>query len=267
MIATSGKVSRVSRPLVGLCRAAYSFVFPPSCPLCHRELESATLPIDGHSVTPILCPDCTSEVTPPAGNRCQRCGEPLGPHVRSDAGCPMCRPREFRFERVVRLGLYDDLLRDACIRGKAPQNEPLSAALANLLWLLERAALDAIRPDVVVPVPRHVVHRVLRPHHQAETLSRVLAKRLRVSEARRLLVKNRLTPDQSDLPATLRKQNLKDAFAVWFGRSQIAGKTVLLVDDILTTGTTANECSRALLRAGAKRVIVAVIAVVPPSRS
>lgn len=78
-----------------------------------------------------------------------------------------------------------------------------------------------------------------------------------------MLRKIKWTRDQSDLTASHRKLNLKDAFAV--RPRSLAGKTVLLVDDILTTGTTANECSRALLHAGAAKVIVAVIAVVPPS--
>lgn len=80
-----------------------------------------------------------------------------------------------------------------------------------------------------------------------------------------MLRKIKWTPDQSELIASHRKLNLKDAFSVRSRRQSLAGKTVLLVDDILTTGTTANECSRALLHAGAAKVIVAVIAVVPPN--
>ena len=82
---------------------------------------------------------------------------------------------------------------------------------------------------------------------------------------RGLLRKIKWTPDQSDLTAANRKLNLKDAFAVRPRPRSLAGKTVLLVDDILTTGTTASECSRALLHAGVARVIVAVVAVVPPN--
>ncbi len=80
-----------------------------------------------------------------------------------------------------------------------------------------------------------------------------------------MLRKIKWTPDQSDLTAANRKLNLKDAFAVRPRPRSLAGKAVLLVDDILTTGTTANECTRALLKAGVAKVIVVVVAVVPPS--
>ena len=258
---------RVTASVGEVCRAAYRFVFPPCCPLCHGEQASGSLRIQGQFVTPVLCDDCAAEIVPPRENRCRRCGLSLGPFITSDDGCPSCVPRQFRFDRVIRLGTYDDFMRDACIRGKAPHMQPLSAALANLLWLTEQADFEAVGIDLVVPVPRHWTRRVLREHHQAETLSRVLAKRLKRPHVRTLLRKVRLTPDQSDLPAAQRKENLRKAFAVSFvGRRIIANKTVLLVDDILTTGTTANECARTLLQAGAKQVVVAVLAVVPAVR-
>jgi ComF family protein len=161
--------------------------------------------------------------------------------------------------------LYNDVLRTACIRAKAATQSPLAAALANFLWLQECHEFDSASVDLVVPVPRHWTKHLMLPHHAAETISRVLARRLGKPHVRGLLRKIRWTPDQSDLTATNRKLNLKDAFAVRPRPRSLAGKTVLLVDDILTTGTTANECTRALLHAGAAKVIVAVVAVVPPS--
>ncbi len=247
------------RPLLHLGRAALHFVFPPACPLCQADVDHSEV----QPVSARLCGKCLSEVSKPRGNRCRRCGLPVGPYVRSDEGCPKCRSHKFRFQQVIRFGLYDDALRQACIRAKATTQFPLAAALANLLWLSEQLDLQAANVDVIAPVPCHWTRRVMRPHHAAETISRVLAKRLKKPLHRSLLCKKRLTTDQSDLPAAQRRLNLKDAFAVpWHSRSP-TGKTVLLVDDILTTGTTANECTRTLLNAGAKQVIVAVISVVP----
>lgn len=254
-----GLLPQPIRPLVHLGRAALHFVFPPSCPLCQADVDHSGDP----SVSPRLCGKCLSDIAKPRGNRCLRCGLPVGPYVRSDEGCPKCRSHKFRFQQVIRFGLYDDALRQACIRAKATTQFPLAASLANLLWLSEQSDLQAANVDLIAPVPCHWTRRVMRPHHAAETISRVLAKRLRKPLHRSLLRKKRLTTDQSELPAAQRRLNLKDAFAVPWHSNSLTGKTVLLVDDILTTGTTANECTRTLLNAGAKQVIVAVIAVVP----
>ena len=254
----------VTRPLTQLGRAAFRFVFPPSCPMCHRDVEFDGRDDLGRLVAPVLCDRCSVEMLPPPSRHCLRCGLPVGPHALND-GCPHCRSLKFRFSRVIRVGLYDSSLRTACIRAKSSTQFPLAAALANLVWLHEREELDSEQVDLVVPVPRHWTRQLAKPHHAAETISRVLAKRLRKPHGRGLLRKIKWTPDQSDLTAANRKLNLKDAFAVRPRPRSLADKTVLLVDDILTTGTTANECSRALLHAGAAKVIVAVIAVVPPS--
>lgn len=267
---TSGDWSWLLRPLEHFGRAAFRFMFPPSCPLCLRSTETGSWRFeDGRFVTPVLCPECIAAVSSPPGNRCFRCGRPLGPFVKSNSGCPNCRQSKFRFQQVIRLGLYDDKLRAACIRSKAPMQHPLSAALANLLWFDQRSALEEIQADFITYVPRHWFKRFWNNHHSAETVASVLSHELKTPLLRTLLHKTRMTTDQSDLTGPQRRQNLRGAFTVWFlGRRRIQGKTVLLVDDILTTGTTANECTRTLLEAGAKKVVVAVIAVVPqPSYS
>lgn len=257
-------MATLARPLTQLGRAAFRFVFPPSCPLCHRDVELDERDDLGRLVAPVLCDRCSADMLPSPSHHCLRCGLPVGPHARND-GCPHCRSQKFRFRRVIRVGLYDASLRTACIRAKSPTQFPLAAALANLVWLHERDELNSEKIDLVVPVPRHWTRQMVKAHHAAETISRVLARRLAKPHGRGLIRKIKWTPDQSDLTAANRKLNLKDAFAVRPRPRSLAGKTVLLVDDILTTGTTANECTRALLQAGAAKVIVAVIAVVPPS--
>jgi len=253
----------VARPLTQLGRAAFRFVFPPSCPRCRREVEFEERDGRGRLIAPVLCHQCAADLLPPPSRRCVRCGLQVGSHAPTD-GCSHCRSSKFRFRSVIRCGLYDDAMRSACIRAKSSTESPLAAALVNLLWLHARHELDSEQIDVVVAVPRHWTKRLLHRHHAAETLARVLARRLNKPHGRGLLRKIKWTLDQSDLTAAERKLNLKDAFAVWSRPRSLAGKTVLLVDDILTTGTTANECTRALLHAGATQVIVAVIAVVPP---
>ncbi|NOX54314.1 MAG: ComF family protein [Planctomycetes bacterium] len=246
-----------------IASSAIEFFYPAFCPgCCQTLLDEASLNEFGLSLACPLCEACEQAFLPARDDMCFRCGLPVGPYVDASRGCTACRRRSFSFQRVIRLGLYRDELRAACIRSKEPGGEPLAAALARLLWCARQEALQDAGIDLVVPVPHHWLKRLIRPHNSAETIARVLARSLKVPYAGHILAKVRLTPDQSSLPSPRRRRNLAKAFRVR-RLSWVAGKTVLLVDDILTTGTTANECSRALRRARAKRVVVAVVAVVP----
>ena len=247
-------------PVREFARSAAEFFYPACCPLCSRVLADRPGAVGGWPCP--LCDSCQQAVLPRRQEMCFRCGLPVGPYVDTSDGCPACRRRSFSFQRVVRLGLYEDELRAACIRSKEPGGEALAAALARLLWETRRNDLEAIQADLIVPVPHHWLKRLFRPHNSAETIARVLARCLKVPYGGHILAKVRWTPDQSSLPSQRRRMNLRGAFRV--GRSsRVAGKTVLLVDDILTTGTTADQCARALRQAQARRVVVAVVAVVP----
>jgi ComF family protein len=185
----------------------------------------------------------------------------MGPHLDNSDGCAQCRKRSLPFEQVVQLGDYEDELRRACINAKGRNQQPLAAALANLLWRRERSKLEKANIDLVVPVPQFWMQRIWRPHNSAATLAMVLARCLKVDFSSHILSKTRWTPDQSSLSAPQRRANLRRAFRT--RRARLAGRRVMLVDDILTTGTTATEAAKALRRAGAANVVVAVAATVP----
>lgn len=245
---------RLTTGIRTLAHAAVDFVYPPSCPLCggetHEETASATM-------EPVFCSNCRDSIAPPIENSCSICGAPVGPYLDSTEGCIHCRKDTFRFERVFCLGVYDDALQHACLRAKSPQGRPLAAALAGLLWDCQGEAIESEEIDLVVAVPRHWVRRLTAGCGAAETLAETLASRLQVEFARPILAKVRRTAAQSTLPPYRRRSNLRRAFRVNDSRP-LKGATVLLVDDILTTGTTTNEVSRTLLNSGASRVFVAV---------
>lgn len=213
----------------------------------------------GAELSTRLCAGYRDAAAPVIENSCRRCAALVGPHLVTSAGCVHCRRDRFAFEGVIRLGVYDGLLGSACLRTKHPRGRPLAAVLAGLLWERDRAVFEAADIDVVVPVPQHWSGRFLRGHNAAETIGEVLASRLKVDFFRHILSKVRRTPAQTSLPPSRRRSNLRGAFRVR-GRSPLAGETVLLTDNILTTGTTANEVARMLWRGGAERVIVAVAA-------
>ncbi|RPI76833.1 MAG: ComF family protein, partial [Planctomycetaceae bacterium] len=135
----------------------------------------------------------------------------------------------------------------------------LLAGLAELVWRRNSQAMQSLGIDVVVPVPLYFWQGLLRPHNPAAVLAEVWGKRLNAPSATHILRKIRWTEAQARLNPTQRRVNVQNAFAVAKGTLP-AGATVLLADDVLTTGTTANEAARVLKRAGAARVVVAVLA-------
>lgn len=234
------------------------FLLPPACAFCTRELQYDVEEFDGIT----LCEDCRRSLTSDERSACIRCGLPVGPYVDTQHGCPECSRRGFRFNQVIRLGVYEDSLKTACIRGKFPGAEALAAALAALLCKEHLDTLTDFAPDVVVSVPQFWLHRFTRPHHQAMTMAEVLAERLDVPHDERAIQKVRHTVDQSSLPKSKRVKNLQNAFQTGHG-TILKSKRVLIVDDIMTTGTTSNEVAKVARKAGASAVAVAVIAVVP----
>lgn len=140
--------------------------------------------------------------------------------------------------------------------------EPLATSLGEWFWACRGEKLSRLGIDLVIPIPQHWSKRLVVAHNQAETLADVLARRLRVPSDRHILGKARRTPDQSSLSASRRRTNLRDSFRVRES-GRLGGVHVLLVDDVLTTGTTAHRATQALKKAGAGRVTVAVLAVVP----
>lgn len=233
---------------------ATDLVYPPACAFCSAQLDSQR---NGHG----LCAKCRANFVQDRRDACKRCGYPVGQFVSTSEGCINCRRRHFRFKSVLRLGVYGNELRHACIRGKSAGGEALSAALGLYFCEPHFNELSKLGLDIVVPVPQHWLHRVTRPHHQANTIAESIAAQLSLPYQQHALKKLRLTVDQSSLPKSLRLENLNKAFLT-SRRADVTGKTVLLVDDISTTGTTANECARALRQGGAKAVHVAVIAIV-----
>jgi ComF family protein len=260
---------RVRSRATALGRQFVDLVFPPRCLLCEVEERSAS------GVAP-WCDTCEAGLLEGVGGYCPRCGAPGGGAARAhgagvsgpdaegpDAGCVECRDRRFRFDRVVRLGSYEGLLRDAVLRMKHPRDEPLTDAVAELFWQKRAAELSALGIDCVVPVPFHWWRRLRRGTSSPQLVASRLARRLRVPMDDRLLVRLRDTEPQGGLAAVNRRKNVRGAFAVRGRVDEFRGRRVLVVDDVLTSGATADEVARVLKRAGATWVGMAAVARTP----
>jgi ComF family protein len=233
-----------------LTQGALQLIFPAVCAACERSLG----PEERH-----FCPKCRSLLTTDPFPTCPRCAASVGPHAAVQDGCTLCRDSPFQFEKVIRLGPYEDLLRELILRMKLGTGETLAELLGDLWAESARSRLQEIGADVVIPVPLHWWRRFRRGYNQSEALSYRLAAGLRLPCRPGWLRRIRHTPQQTSQTREQRKENVRGAFRArpW---ARLCGKVVLLVDDVLTTGTTCNEAARALRAAGATRVIVAVLA-------
>jgi ComF family protein len=159
----------------------------------------------------------------------------------------------------VRLGPYRGLLRDLILRMKHSGNEGLAEAVGEAWSERLAAKVRDFGADTVIPVPLHWWRRWRRGFIQSEILAESWARRLRLPFRPRWLRRVRWTPMQSALTPTARRENVRSAFRVSESVG-LRGRRVLLVDDVLTTGSTVHAAARALKDAGAQSVWVAVLA-------
>jgi ComF family protein len=173
--------------------------------------------------------------------------------------CFDCRGRKLLFDAARSLGPYRGPLRDAVLKIKHYYHEPLAAALGMHLAMLVRERPFDQSPELVAPVPMHWLQRLWRRTNAAETLAQSLARSLRVPLAADLLVCRRMLRRQSSLRAAERRKNVRNAFRKSLAYN-IREARILVVDDVMTTGATAHEVSRALRSAGASAVYVVALA-------
>lgn len=160
---------------------------------------------------------------------------------------------------MIRVGAYQGSLRELILRMKWPSGELLAHAVADRWAEIVSPKLSGQSYDAALPVPLHWRRRMQRGFNVAEILARAVAHRLGIRLWADGLQRTRATLPQSELSPSERRANVRGAFALK-RRCDVRGAAVLLVDDVLTTGSTADEASRPLLAAGAREIGVAVIA-------
>ncbi len=169
----------------------------------------------------------------------------------------MARPRAFGRARAA--CLYDEHSRDLILKLKHADRTDLAHILAN--WLSRAAAELAEDADVILPVPMHRWRLLSRRYNQAAEIARPLARFTGLTYRPDALIRKRDTGGQGGRSSRGRREAVRGAFIVPPSRrKQIEGKRVLLIDDVLTSGATAEACAKALMQAGAAAVHLAVVA-------
>jgi ComF family protein len=239
--------------------------FPADCRICDSPLiKVSRLPV---------CDRCLFTVRPLQGAYCSVCGERLHRPAFLESAeadiaetrCLLCQRADPPFERAVAYGSYDGALRDLIHVLKFQQVRPAAAVLGSMVAeaILQLEPAMPVGILAVVPVPLYARKQSQRGFNQAEMIARSALKHLsrpkRFELCSGVLLRRLETGSQIGLTRHQRRENLRGAFAV-SDPTRILNRDILLIDDVLTTGTTASECARVLLRAGAARVWVATVA-------
>ncbi|WP_392892051.1 ComF family protein [Pseudomonas migulae] len=221
-----------------------------SCLLCNE-------PADG---TAPICMACETEL-PWLGDHCETCALPL---PAAGLTCGQCLKQPPRFETVIAPWTYGFPVDSLITRFKHSAKWPFGRLLAELLaqFLQHRFDEALERPDALVPVPLALKRLRQRGFNQAAMLARWLGASLDIPCEEQLLKRIHDTSAQQDLKAEARRKNLRNAFAL-APDAPIKGRHLALVDDVLTTGATAQALARLLMEAGAARVDVYCLARTP----
>jgi len=242
-------VRRASRPFAAVGETLLSLLYPPHCELCHA-------PTTPHVH---LCGDCAKKLPRIEPPFCQKCSQPFDGAIDSEFTCANCGDREYHFECAVSRYRSRGPVREFIHRFKYERHFYLRHQLAD--WLAETLGDDRIRAhpwDFLVPVPLHSARFRDREFNQAEVLAKLLAKRAR-APLLHCLERTRYTTTQTRLDRHERMENLRGAFRVRHS-ARVQNRHLLLVDDVLTTGSTVEECARVLCAAGAASVRVITVA-------
>lgn len=224
--------------------------YPGCCFLCGQGMETGGAP---------FCPVCRLGLFTDPFDACPACAATVGPFAVVNGRCVHCRGDDLPFDRALRLGPYQGLLRDAVLLLKRHTGEGLAELLGQQWSEQARARFQALQVDAVVPMPLYWLRRWRRGYNQSAALAWGIGRGLGLPVRAAWLRRIRHTPFQTRQTSAGRRDNVRGAFRVPEG-APVPGRSLLLVDDVLTTGATAAEAARALRAAGAARVAVAVLA-------
>lgn len=229
---------------IPIIQKVIDFLLPPQCALCHEIVQKSYS----------LCASCWSHLTFITSPKCSTCSVPLE-NVDHDMVCADCLKNPPIFSKAYAPLVYNASIKKLILQYK--NHDALHLGPLFLQWLQDFVPKNI---DMIIPVPLHWWRFFIRQYNQAEEMGKHLEKSMKIPMCTRILKRTLATSRQAHKSRELRYENLKEAFTIKNSQNILKKANVLLVDDVLTSGATANACANVLLEAGAEKVEVLTIA-------
>ncbi len=223
-----------------------NILFPRRCPVCGGIVKPAGK---------LICPACFRELSFVKSPVCKKCGKEIADETLEF--CEDCMAHRHTFEYGMALVNYNDVARNSMVKIKYHNKREYLDFYGAALASRYEKTIRRMQVDAIVPIPIHPSRRRKRGFNQAEVLAKIVGERLGIPVMPELLVRTKKTLPQKELSATERLKNLSGAFAA--GEIPTDIRRVLLVDDIYTTGSTIEACSRVLRSAGVETIYFVAI--------
>lgn len=218
-----------------------NLIFPPKCGFCGEVTGTNSF----------ICMDCWATKKHEYINRCEFCGK-----TSYNGICAECKSQKRYYDKLLFWSEYSDEIRDKIHAYKFSGKKFYYNFFSELLI----RKLEGMTADMIIPVPISRERRKEREYNQSELIAKKISQVFNIPYYSNILIKTKDVERQSLLNSKKRKESVKNVFEI-ADILRVSGKLVILIDDIFTTGATANECSKVLKRAGVKEIKVAVICI------
>ncbi len=210
-------------------------LYPPRCPVCGQPAPFGLK----------ICPECRKRLPVIETKRCRKCGKPIEDF---DVLCPDCVREDHLYDRGLGIYMYDETMKRAISELKYKGRREYGEVFGELLYENARSELMYWKPDCLIPIPLHPAREAERGYNQARIISEALSKRCGIPVRSDILTRTMETDRMKELSAKDRINNMIRAFEVSEGCREL--RSVVLIDDIYTTGSTVDAASAVLRRAG-----------------
>ncbi|MBU0634951.1 MAG: ComF family protein [Candidatus Omnitrophica bacterium] len=227
-------------------------VFPQKCICCKVKIR-------GKIILDAVCQDCFGKIKMTRPPFCTHCGMKLDFEPSGKKGCPFCRNNNYCFDRAFSVTRYEGMVKTIIHALKYGKKIRLAEQVSALMSAFCHDFLNLKEVDLIVPVPLHKRRFKERGFNQSQLLAESLARRLCLTTCKQVLLRRKNTRSQTRLDRRQRLDNVNNAFTCK-NAQLISGKSILLVDDIFTTGSTLDACAHVLKKAGAKNVYALTLA-------